>query len=510
MLSYTFFVSEGEKGMRIFLTGNQMREADNYTIHEIGLPSMVLMERAALQIVKRLECGRLSKSSKVLVVCGSGNNGGDGYAVARLLHLKGYCVEICFVGNEDSRSEENRKQKEIAEHYKIPVVESVGEKEYTVIIDAIFGIGLKGDIEGKYYDVISRLNQMKGLKVAVDIPSGIDDTTGRVMGIAFKADKTVAIAYAKRGLILYPGCEYAGDILEEDIGITEDAIPRNETVSYGYDLEDLRKSFPKRKADSHKGSYGKVLLIVGSKGMSGASYLCAKAVYEVGAGLVQIYTTEDNRVILQESLPEAIVTTYNEYDEAQLEELLKWADVVGIGSGLGKSETSAKIVKDTMKKAECPCVVDADGLNIIAEHMEWLNDRKQEVILTPHMKEMSRLLKCSVKDLAEERVPILTEFVSKYAVTCVLKDARTLVATPGRDLYMNMSGDSAMAKAGAGDVLTGIITGIAAQHIESHEAASMGAYIHGIAGLVARDNKGRYSVLASDIIDGIGEVLKRL
>ncbi len=497
--------------MRFFSTGNQMREAERHTIQEIGLPSMVLMERAALQIVEKLELGSLSESSKVLVVCGSGNNGGDGYAVARLLHLKGYCVEICFVGNEDSRTEENRKQKEIVDYYNIPLVESVDEKEYTIIIDAIFGIGVTRDIEGEYYDVISKLNQMKGLKVAIDVPSGIHATTGRVMGIAVKADITVAIAFEKRGLVLYPGCEYAGDVLEADIGVdTITKFPEHEVVSYGYDLEDLRLYFPKRKANSHKGDYGKVLLIVGSKGMSGASYLCAKAVYEVGAGLVQIYTTEDNRVILQESLPEAIVTTYNEYDEAQLEGLLNWADVIGIGSGLGKSETSVEIVKDTMKKAECPCVVDADGLNIIAEHMEWLNDRKQEVILTPHMKEMSRLLKCSVNDLAEERVQILTEFVSKYAVTCVLKDARTLVATPGRDLYINISGDSAMAKAGAGDVLTGIITGIAAQHIESHEAASMGAYIHGIAGIVARDNKGRYSVLASDIIDGIGEVLKKL
>ncbi len=491
--------------MRFFPTGSQMRQADRYTINEIGLPSMVLMERAALQIAERLKQRDLSK---VLVVCGSGNNGGDGYAVARLLHLEGYSVEICFVGDDNSRSEENRAQKTIAEHYLIPETEELQDKGYTMIVDAIFGIGLKRNIEGKYYDVISKLNQMTGVKASIDMPSGIHDTTGEVMGIAFKADLTLAVAYVKRGLVFYPGCDYAGQVLECDIGITEDTIPKDEIRSYGYDVEDIKRLFPERKANSHKGDYGKALLIVGSKGMAGAAFLCAKAVYAIGAGLVQIYTTEDNRVILQELLPEAIVTTYNKYDEAQLEKLLNWADVAAIGSGLGKSETSVKIVKDTLKKAECPCIVDADALNIISEHMEWLKNRKQEVILTPHMKEMARLLKCTVKDLSKARVQMLTEFVSEYGVTCVLKDARTVVATQDKDLYINMSGNSAMAKAGSGDVLTGIITGIVAQHIKIHEAASLGTYIHGIAGHVARGHKGKYSVLASDIIDGISEALE--
>lgn len=493
--------------MKFFPTGRQMKEADEYTIHKIGLPSMVLMERAALSVVEYLEGKELSK---ILVVCGSGNNGGDGYAIARLLHLKGHHVEICFVGNDVSRSEENRRQKAIAEYYQIPVVKQVEEKGYTVIIDAIFGTGLKRDIEGIYFDVISKLNRMSGLKVSVDMPSGVHDATGEVMGIAFKADMTIAIAFVKRGLVFYPGADYAGDILVGDIGITEDAIPRDDVLTYGYGIKDLKNKFPKRKANSHKGNYGKTLLIAGSKGMSGAAYLCARAAYEVGTGLVQVYTSEDNRIILQELLPEAIISTYNEYDEKQLQELLAWADVVGIGSGLGKSETAVQIVKETLEKANCPCVVDADALNIISEHMDWLKNCKQDIILTPHMKEMSRLLNCSVKELAEQRVSVLTDFVSMYPVTCVLKDARTLVATKERDLYVNLSGNSAMAKAGAGDVLTGVITGIVAQKIECHEAASLGAYVHGIAGLVAKDKKGKYAVLASDIIDGIGEVLKQI
>lgn len=500
--------------MKYLPTGEQMRNADLFTIEHIGIPSMVLMERAALQVVETLEREKLDLT-KVLVVCGSGNNGGDGYAVARLLHLKGIHVEIFFVGREASRSTENRIQKGIAEFYQIPVVEEIEKKEYSVIIDAVFGTGLKRAIEGAYYDAISLLNQKTGIKVSVDIPSGIHDTSGKVMGIAFQADITVAIAFAKRGLVLYPGAQYAGKIVVVDIGITKEALLQEERFTYGFEKEDLKSSFPKRQPNSHKGSYGKVLLVVGSKGMSGAAFLSAKAAYAVGAGLVQIYTTEENRMILQQLLPEAIITTYTEYDETQLNQLLSWADVVGIGSGLGKSETSVQIVAQTLKEANVPCVVDADGLNIIAEHRAWLDDtgwRKNggKIIFTPHMREMARLLDCTVSELVEERIPVLTEFVSKYPVVCALKDARTLVAKQDKNLYVNLSGNASMAKAGSGDVLTGMIAGIAAQKAEAYDAACLGVYLHGLAGDVAKKQKGSYSVLASDIITGISEVLKEI
>lgn len=491
--------------MKYLPTGQQMRDADLYTINNIGIPSMVLMERAALKVVEIIE--ERYDFSKVLVLCGSGNNGGDGYAAARLLHLKGYDVEICFVGNENSRSEENQKQKAIADYYQIPTVTSIKEKEYNVIIDAIFGTGLKRAIEGHYYDVILQANQKKAIKVAIDIPSGVHDSTGKIMGIAFEADITVAIAFIKRGLILHPGAQYTGKILVGDIGITEDALTRSEELTVGYGIEDLKMKYPKRKQNSHKGSYGKVLMIVGSSGMSGAAYLSAKAAYAVGAGLVQIYTTEDNRVILQQLLPEAIVKTYGKYDELELRELLSWADVVGIGCGLGKSETSVSIVKQTISEAKCPCIVDADALNILSENEAYMN---QEIIMTPHMKEMSRLLHCTVSDLSENRFEYLKRFVTEHNITCALKDARTLVQKKGEQIYLNLSGNAAMAKGGAGDVLTGIITGIAGQNIDCYTAACLGVYLHGLAGDYAKEKKGSYSVLASDIIEGIYGILKEI
>lgn len=489
-------------------TGEQMRRADLYTIEEIGVPSMVLMERAALEVVRCMEEEQLD-FRKVLVICGSGNNGGDGYAIARLLHLKGHDVTIFFAGNSQKRSEENAQQAKIAAHYEIPVITNLGTEEYSVIIDALFGTGLKREVTGHYREVLCSVNQMAGKKVAVDLPSGIHDTTGARMGIAFCADLTVAIAFPKRGLFLQEGNVCAGKILTGDIGISSETFSEG-TVTFGYEKQDLFLGFLKRKKNSHKGSYGKVLMIAGSKGMSGAAYLSAKAAYAVGAGLVQIYTHEENRVILQQLLPEAIITTYDTFDSEQLEKLIQWADLIGIGCGLGKSDTAERVMQYTLKRALVPCVVDADGINILSKHMEWIEETNALIVLTPHMKEMSRMLQCSVKELIEQRMEKLHAFVERYKVVCVLKDARTLVAKEHQNTYLNLSGNAAMAKAGSGDVLAGVIVGILAQQCEPYTSACLGVFLHGLAGDMARDKKGAYSVLASDLVAEISSVLKNI
>ena len=489
-------------------TGEQMRRADLYTIEEIGVPSMVLMDRAALEVVRCMEEEQLD-FRKVLVICGSGNNGGDGYAIARLLHLKGHDVTIFFAGNSQKRSEENAQQAKIAAHYEIPVITNLGTEEYSVIIDALFGTGLKREVTGHYREVLCSVNQMAGKKVAVDLPSGIHDTTGARMGIAFCADLTVAIAFPKRGLFLQEGNVCAGKILTGDIGISSETFSEG-TVTFGYEKQDLFLGFPKRKKNSHKGSYGKVLMIAGSKGMSGAAYLSAKAAYAVGAGLVQIYTHEENRVILQQLLPEAIITTYDTFDSEQLEKLIQWADLIGIGCGLGKSDTAERVMQYTLERALVPCVVDADGINILSKHMEWIEETNALIVLTPHMKEMSRMLQCSVKELIEQRMEKLHAFVERYKVVCVLKDARTLVAKEHQNTYLNLSGNAAMAKAGSGDVLAGVIVGILAQQCEPYTSACLGVFLHGLAGDMARDKKGAYSVLASDLVAEISSVLKNI
>ena len=243
--------------------------------------------------------------------------------------------------------------------------------------------------------------------------------------------------------------------------------------------------------------------------MCGAAYLSAKAAYCTGAGLVKIYTDESNRMSLQQLLPEALISTYEFFEKEQLLEELAWADTAVIGCGLGKSPTARQIVRTVLKESRIPCVVDADGLNLISEEMGLLGECQAPVILTPHMKEMSRLTGKSVEEIRKDRITAIRELTASYPVICVLKDARTMIHTDGERIYLNTSGNAAMAKGGSGDVLAGIVGGLLAQGQKPYEAACAGVFLHGLAGDKARDKKGEYSVLASDVIDAIGEILKK-
>lgn len=495
--------------MRYLPNGAWMQKADAYTIHEIGVPSVVLMEHAAESMVNILEEGKVD-CSKTLIVCGSGNNGGDGFAVARLLAQKGKSVVTVFVGKEASMSEECRLQCQIVKNMGIPVVANIPEEEYSLIIDAVFGVGLCREISGHYAEVIRQMNAMAGTKAAVDIPSGVCSATGKVFGIAFEADLTVTFQCEKMGCALFPGKNYAGNVFIADIGIDTKIFENKKEIPYTLEALDLKERLPKRSADTHKGSYGKVLMITGSKGMAGAAYLSAKAAYTCGAGLVQIYTDEVNRSVLQGLLPEAIISVYQEYDEASLKNMLGWADVVCIGCGLGQTETSRKLLEGTLKNCQVPCVIDADGLNLLASQKELLSECACDVILTPHMKEMSGLVGCSISEIAEHRFEVLEQFVEEFPVICALKDARTAVAQNGRSIFLNTAGNHAMAKAGSGDVLAGTITGMLAGHLDAFDAAVTGVLLHACGGDEARAELGSYSVLAQDLISGIQRCLKKV
>lgn len=495
--------------MRYLPNGAWMQKADAYTIHEIGVPSVVLMEHAAESMVNILEEENID-CSKTLIVCGSGNNGGDGFAVARLLAQKGKSVITVFVGKEASMSEECRLQCQIVKNMGISVVTNIPEEEYSLIIDAIFGVGLCREISGHYAEVIQQMNAMAGTKAAVDIPSGVCSATGKVLGIAFEADLTVTFQCEKTGCVLFPGRNYAGNVFVADIGIDTQIFGNKKEIPYTLEVMDLKERLPKRSADTHKGSYGKVLMITGSKGMAGAAYLSAKAAYTCGAGLVQIYTDEVNRSVLQGLLPEAIISTYQEYDEVSLKNMLDWADVVCIGCGLGQTETSRKLLEGTLKNCQVPCVIDADGLNLLASQKELLSECVCDVILTPHMKEMSGLTGCSISEIAEHRFEVLEQFVEEFPVICALKDARTAVAQYGKTIFLNTAGNHAMAKAGSGDVLAGTITGMLAGHLDGFDAAVTGVLLHACGGDEARTELGGYSVLAQDLISGIQRCLKKV
>ena len=501
----------GDDWMQLWVNAAQMKAADQYTIQKLGVPSRELMEHAAQACVQVLEDEKVDLSH-VCVVCGSGNNGGDGFAIARILQNNRYSVETFCVGNPEHYTEETQEQMYRLQECGGKITYGMPQEDsYSVIIDAVFGVGLSRKVEGRYRQVIEQMNRMRGIKFAVDIPSGLSATTGCILGCAFKADYTVTFQLKKIGLELSQGRTMAGRVIVPDIGISTDSICEDQEIVRTAGKDIYRKMLPDRPEDSNKGMYGRLLVIAGSKGMAGAAYLNAHAAYMTGAGLVRIYTSSDNREILQTLLPEAVITTYEEYNKEELLSLLTWADGVCIGSGLGMSRLSEKILKTVIEYVKVPCLIDADGLNLLAENKNYLNQMaERRFVITPHMKEMSRLTGISVEELKADRIQILKDFSSRYRITCVLKDSRTLIASEEKGIRMNLTGNSAMAKAGSGDVLAGVISGWMVQGKEAEDAAELGTYIHGLSGDLAKFEKGVYSVMARDLIEYISKALMKL
>lgn len=501
----------GDDWMQLWVNAAQMKAADQYTIQKLGVPSLELMEHAAQACVQVLEDEKVDLSH-VCVVCGSGNNGGDGFAIARILQNNRYSVETFCVGNPEHYTEETQEQMHRLQECGGKITYGMPQEDsYSVIIDAVFGVGLSRKVEGRYRQVIEQMNRMRGIKFAVDIPSGLSATTGCILGCAFKADYTVTFQLKKIGLELSQGRTMAGRVIVPDIGISTDSICEDQEIVWTAGKDIYRKMLPDRPEDSNKGTYGRLLVIAGSKGMAGAAYLNAHAAYMTGAGLVRIYTSSDNREILQTLLPEAIITTYEEYNKEELLSLLTWADSVCIGSGLGMSRLSEKILKTVIEYVKVPCLIDADGLNLLAENNNYLNQMaERRFVITPHMKEMSRLTGTPVEELKADRIQILKDFISRYRITCVLKDSRTLIASEEKGIRMNLTGNSAMAKAGSGDVLAGVISGWMVQGKEAEDAAELGTYIHGLSGDLAKFEKGVYSVMARDLIEYISKALMKL
>lgn len=492
--------------MEYLLNCEEMKRCDVTTIQKIGMPSMVLMERAALSVVEELDSFDLTR---VLVVCGSGNNGADGYAVARLLHLQNIKVDVLFVGDEQKRTTENKQQQKIAEYYGVSSVKKIENNPYTTIVDALFGIGLSRPLSGKYLEIIEQVNQAEGEILSVDIPSGISADNGKVMGNAIKATRTVTFAFRKLGLVLYPGADYAGVVKVKDIGITARGFEGRFPKIYTYTRKDLER-IPRRQSYSNKGTYGKILVVAGSKNMSGAAYFSAKAAYRMGAGLVRIVTPEENRQILQTLLPEAIVTTYqrSQLDGDWLTEAINWASAIVIGPGMGISEEAKYLLSKVLSISKVPLVIDADAITLVAKEPELLHDHEQKIIMTPHVGEMSRLTGKPIPKIADDIIEVAEKFAAEKKLTCVLKDARTIVTEGTEDTYVNISGNNGMATGGTGDVLTGVIVGLLAQGLREREAARLGVYIHGLAGDAAAAQKGPYGMLADDVCDAINEVVR--
>lgn len=510
--------------MKYLVTSEEMKRYDANTIERIGIPGMVLMERAALAVLEQIEhrykpersnARLVSGECKILVLAGMGNNGGDGLALARLLAEEGYLVTVLCVGDESRASGQWKLQRDILVNYPVEITlmetgSKIPAEEYTVLVDALFGIGLSREITGIHAEAVAEFNRRKGYKIALDIPSGLDSDTGRVLGCAVRADLTVTFGFCKRGLVLYPGCEYSGEVITADIGISERSF-FGEYPGMFY-LEETQetayKLMPERSGSGNKGTFGKVLLVAGSFNMAGAAVLAARAAYRTGAGMVKIITPAENRVIMQEMLPEALLGS-----EEDLEESLEWADVIAIGPGIGKSEHASVCLKKVICDSSLPVLIDADGLNLLAGNETLLENlatqaRRRTVILTPHVGELSRLTGEPVKVLMESLASAAQKLAEKLHAIVVAKDARTFICKEGSPVCVNLKGNSGMATAGSGDVLAGIIVGLAAQGVPAFQAACNGVCLHALAGDAVAKERGKHALMAGDITEKIISQIK--
>lgn len=504
--------------MKYILKAHEMKEYDRDTSERIGIPSMVLMERAALAVVDAaLE--KRQRPKNVLVVAGTGNNGGDGLAVGRLLALKGAEVTFFMPGMPEKMSVETKAQAFILKNLGFSIQSKLEVKEYDMVIDALFGIGLSRDVEGEYLRAIEKINDCgrRGAFVcSVDIPSGICADTGRVLGKGVRADLTVTFAFAKRGQLLYPGKEYTGKLAVKDIGITEKSFVRGKPDAFCYEKSDVERLLPRRRPDGNKGTFGKVLLIGGSYDMSGACILCGNSILRCGAGMVKIITPSCNREIIQTTFPEAMLYTFDDTpDLKQVQRSVEWADVIVAGPGMGTGKNAALLTEYVLRQSKCPMVLDADAINLIAanEKVRILAAEYEpgKLILTPHPGELMRLMGRGMEEYYDNREKIISELAIEFSCIIAAKDAATMVVQAGRkEVYINTSGNDGMACAGSGDVLAGMIGGLLAQKADVFEGVCLGVYLHGIAGEEASAKIGRRAVLASDIIKNIPFVMKNL
>ena len=492
--------------MKQILSGKQMKSVDEYTINELGIPSLVLMERAALSVFDLITSNE-PMDRTVFVLCGTGNNGADGIALARMLHIKGYQTSVGIIGSIDNASEEFKQQLDIAKKLDLNIVDSFITAD--VIVDAIFGIGLSRNVEGEYQAVIETINRANATVYAVDIPSGINADSGKIMGTAVKADYTVTFGEEKIGTVMYPGFSYCGEVVVADIGYPIAAYKQCEDdVFHSLEKTDLA-IIPNRPNYSHKGTFGKVLIVAGNADMSGAAAMCALAAYRTGVGMVRVLTVEQNREIIAKLVPEAIITCFDptQFDKKIVDASIAWADVIAIGPGMGKGTIQRMIISECLETNK-DIVIDADGLNNIASDNRLLEKLSTHgnAIITPHIGEMSRLTLKSIDEIQNNMLETAIDFSYKYNhLNVVLKDARTVIYS-GQSAYINTSGNNGMATAGSGDVLCGIITGLIGIGVELNDAAVLGPYIHGLAGDIAAQKLSQASMIATDIINQLKNI----
>lgn len=509
----------------LLVTAQEMRRLDEHTIEHCGQSGAVLMERAGAGAVDVL----LSqfphvRRRRVVIVAGKGNNGGDGFVMARLLRRHGVRAEVVLLGSVDLVKGDAALALQKMRRARVPLRETAGEiaslcaclDGAALIVDALLGTGLSGTVEGAYAEAIEAMNASGVPIFAVDTPSGLDSDRGVPLGTCVQAEATATFGFAKIGQMIYPGLGAVGALAIVDIGIDPRAVEAVQPRSWLIEANEMARLVPVRAPDAHKGDNGHALIVAGSRGHSGAARMAAEACCRVGAGLTTLAGPASLNPVFSSGAPEVMTAALADrdgqvcFDEPALHTLLENKDAVLIGPGLGTHDDAVRVVRHCLTRTGLPLVVDADALTCVARDLELLRPARGRVVLTPHPGEMARLLGCDVAAVQGDRPGRARDFARKHGCVLVLKGARTLIAAPGGELWINPTGNAGMASGGMGDVLAGLIVGLLAQGLDGAEAARLAVYVHGAAADVLANEQGPVGYLASDVARAVPRRLAAL
>jgi NAD(P)H-hydrate epimerase len=510
------------------VTAKEMRELDRLTIEEYGVPGQVLMERAGAGATEALlKQFPQARTSSVLIVAGKGNNGGDGFVVARLLKKQGVKCEVILTAKKTEVKGDallnlkaflnlRGRVTEVCEPAQLDLVRKKLQ-QCQLVVDALLGTGLSAPVQGLLAGVIDLINASGAPVVAIDIPSGLDSDRGEPLGTAVQAELTVTFGYPKLGLIGDPGATHVGKLVIVDIGIAPEAIERVRPQVELLTAEEVGALVRPRRHAAHKGDFGHLLVLAGARGKSGAALLCGAAALRVGTGLVTLGGPSSLNAIFSSVLIEAMTVPLPElpdgsfcHDENAIGQALRNKTAIAFGPGVGVSVDTLGLTRWLLSNSTVPLVLDADGLNCLASDTSMLQQVHAPVVLTPHPGEMARLLNISNAEVQANRLQHAREFATQHGCFLVLKGANTVIAAPDGRVWINSTGNPGMASGGMGDVLTGIISGLLAQGQAAEDACRLGVFLHGYAGDMAAEEKGSVGILARDVIERLPNGLRAL
>ncbi|PID55808.1 bifunctional ADP-dependent NAD(P)H-hydrate dehydratase/NAD(P)H-hydrate epimerase [candidate division KSB3 bacterium] len=508
-------------------TAAEIRELDRRAIEDVGIPGAVLMENAGTKVLRVMQKRYAAlKHRKVLIVCGKGNNGGDGLVLARHLFNRGVEVRVTLLADRHQLVGDAKLNFVIAAKMDIPIVEITSNEQLPafrnllpqadILVDAILGTGLNNAVKGLYKHIIESMNKSGKPIIAVDIPSGLSADSGAVPGSCIHADLTVTFAVPKRGLLLYPAANYVGQLEVVDIGIPVNLLDTSEIRVHVLEAATIKRSLIKRSPNTHKGTYGHVLVIAGSPGKAGAALMTGRSALRAGSGLVTLAIPKNLRVPLEIPTMEVMTAALPETHKGTVsidafDEIMRLAEdkrVLALGPGLSTHPSTVELVYALIRNIPLPMVIDADAINAIALNPDILLEAKAPLVLTPHPGEMARLVPNT--QIQNNRIPVAQDTAHTYHVHLALKGARTLIASPSGNVFINPTGNPGMATAGSGDVLTGMIAGLISQNMIPIEATKTGVFLHGLAGDIVKEEKGDYGMIAGDILESIPYAIKRV